>query len=318
MHTSTRPLALLALLTLAPLSPRAHAEGRPLKYEVEAGFNITQDLALKLLGAHEMLRYERTDYYIEAYDGESFLLAPRRLKFRVKDERDGFTAQTNLKSELHERRCDQFTYELRVKEVGELNLPKEEARPLLGQMRTFAELARVKDFPALRKLAATLHERFNALRVPQLDALKALIPSERPWRFVSTYSSDKSKWKRNINMGYGKMQFSITHARDYVGMDFIQEKFEIEFEARGGMLLDEFSESVCAFMRRHQVTGEDANPARATTYQVALSRLNSLGLSPEALPAPKPAAAAPAGGADPASGADPFVSPARPQGPLVH
>ncbi|MBM4291721.1 MAG: hypothetical protein FJ138_09970 [Deltaproteobacteria bacterium] len=287
---------------------------------MEAGFNITQDLALKLLGAHEMLRYERTDYYIEAYDGESFLLSPRRLKFRVKDERDGFTAQTNLKSELHKRRCDQFEYEIRLKDVGELNLPREQGRPLVSQMRTFAELARVQDIPALRKVARALHERFSALPVPQLDALKALIPGERPWRFVTTYSSDKSKWKRTINMGHGKMQFSITHARDYVGMDFIQEKFEIEFEARGGMLLDEFSESVCAFIRRHQVTGEDANPARATTNHVALSRLNELGVTPEALAAePAPALPAPAlpAPALPAPAVDPFVSPARPQDPRL-
>jgi len=273
IHQTSSRVFLILLLIFGALS----ASAQKVKEEIESGFKITPSFAKKILKEYDFKEESRTDYYIEAYDGNQFLLDshPGKFKFRIKVEEDGSTIQANTKAAVYPGSCEEgWKFKVREKEVGELAASDSQESRFVEGVTQQLELIQSGDSEALKNQALAFNGFLSKLPVPKIEVLKKAITAPK-WLFVATHSSVKKKWKAKTDVGYGKMAVSITQAKDYVGKKFIQEKYEIEFELKGEMSISDFKESICELMRQNEPGKGDLSPDRESAADLTLGLLKT-------------------------------------------
>lgn len=253
------------------------AQAQKVKEEIESGFKVSPSFAKKILKEYDFEKESRTDYYVEAYDGNQFLLNshPGKFKFRIKVEADGATIQANTKAAVHPGSCEEgWKFNVSEKEVGELAASESQQARFVEGVTQQLELIQKAAPETVKNQALAFNEFLSKLRVPKIEILKQAITAPK-WLFVATHSSVKKKWKTKTDVGYGKMAVSITHAKDYVGKKFVLERYEIEFELRGEMSIADFKESICELMRQNEPGKGDLSPDQESAADLTLSLLKT-------------------------------------------
>lgn len=257
-------------------------------YQMEAGFFLREDLALEILGRYKMKSEKRTDLYFNQYDGKSFLMSndAENFKFRLKVKQDAAVIQAGTREAIHQKKCPtHIVFNVKEKLVGEYEISSKKSNELLKLGQIIPELLIVD--ASDEEIQDQLKTRVNyfqrevlKINVPLKD--EVLSPGEgKKWILVPSYYSQKTKWKAKIAKS-PSIKFSITKANDYIGRQFIQTRYEVEFQqdSKNDLSVDEFSGEVCHFMEKLNPSKEQLTPDRLNTEAEMLKRLE---LHPELL-----------------------------------
>ncbi|WP_413568619.1 hypothetical protein ACLWBD_13990 [Bdellovibrio sp. HCB117] len=277
MRTLTKAL-LGPILSVVVSSSLANAKDDSIKNQVEAGFNLKEAAAQKILKKYAFTGEERIDYYADIYDGRSFLLIPNpeMYKFRLKTTKGKAVLQANTKISILPSVCSEgWTFKVKEKAVGELKLNSHDrekfARAVVEQLDALNGADLSKAVHDVQKL----HQQIVGLKLPLLDKLLS-VPANNHWYFTASHLTKKIKWTALQDMGWGRVEVSITQGEDFVGSTFIQKKYEIEFQLEDEMSQEDFAQSICAFMKEQDLQPEDLQPGRSKPQLETLNRLSRI------------------------------------------
>lgn len=253
--------------------------------QVETGFSLTPQVAKRVLSAFDFKSENREDFYVDIYDGKQFLLIPSKdkYKFRMKVTNGKAQLQVNVKKSFNAQICPEngLQFVIKEKEIGEKSLTNAErdcfSRSVVSQLDSLDSLDSMDsmDSNAYSSVVNDIqgfHKYILNLKVPLLEKLTS-VPQVSLWYFVASHNSYKKKWKLKKDLGLGEIEISLSQAKDYVGNSFVQERYEIEFQEKDSMTINEFRDSVCKFLQELQMTPEDLNPSSLDPQAETLYRL---------------------------------------------
>ncbi|MBK7892556.1 MAG: hypothetical protein IPJ84_17415 [Bdellovibrionales bacterium] len=259
----------------AQIAPQAKGE---IARQREAGFNLTESAAKVILNRYAFKPKTRNDYYVEIYDGSAFLLgaSSNEYKLRLQDYAQKSILQTARKLSMQAASCPgtSLNFNVREKETGELEISRSSRDRFVQLVETQLALLRGTDGAGLLTHAQQFKTLVSAFKVPLLPELLA-VPGQRPWYFVPTHITYKTKSKAEVDFGYGLVEVSVTEGEDNLGQEFIQNKFEVEFEPVDAMSAGDFAASVCEFTRVVGLSVSDVTPLRLKVQETTLTRLKS-------------------------------------------
>lgn len=262
--------------------PLLASEKGKIKYQVEVSLDLTENVARKILSHHEFESKERTDYVFDIYDGKNFLLFPssQKIRFRLKEEEDKRVIQINKNTKTFSRTCEDFLPILiRERKSGELNASSKQYKSLL------------KGNKLLEQFDATPHNTCNSLKHFSNTLQKLNIPLQselekslkvKDWMYLPINISKKIKWKKKMNLEFGQMTVSLSQGKDFIGEEFLQEKWEIEFqinpmewkESPCPQKYCKLEQSICDFLSKEEITKEDLNPVKISPYTQIKEKLS--------------------------------------------
>ncbi len=257
------------------IAPQAKGE---VARQREAGFNLTESAAKAILNRYAFKPKTRNDYYVEIYDGAAFLLgvSPSEYKLRLQDYAQKSILQTARKLSMQAASCPgtSLSFNVREKETGELEISRSSRDRFIQLAETQLALLRGADGAAFLTHAQQFKTLVSAFKVPLLPALLA-VPGQRSWYFVPTHITYKTKSKSEVDFGYGLIEVSVTEGEDNLGQEFVQNKFEVEFEPVDSMSASDFAASVCEFAREVGLSSGDVTPLRLKVQETTLTRLKA-------------------------------------------
>lgn len=244
--------------------------------QVETGFPLTSQAAKRVLSVFNFKSENREDFYVDIYDGKQFLLIPSKdkYKFRMKVTNGKAQIQVNVKKSFNSQICSEngFQFVIIEKEIGEKTLTNAErdyfSSSVVGQLDSIDSNA----YSSVVNDIQSFHKYIMNLKVPLLEKLNS-VPQVSLWYFVASHNSYKKKCKLKKDLGLGEIEISLSQAKDYVGNSFVQERYEIEFQEKDSMTINEFRDSVCKFIQELQLTPEDLNPTSLDPQAETLTRL---------------------------------------------
>ncbi|MBL7689717.1 MAG: hypothetical protein JNJ49_16895 [Bdellovibrionaceae bacterium] len=261
------------LASASEIAPQAKGE---VARQREAGFNLTESAAKAILNRYAFKPKTRNDYYVEIYDGAAFLLgtSSNEYKLRLQDYSQKSVLQTARKLSIQTANCPgtSLNFNVREKETGELEIPRASRDRFIQLAETQLALLRGSDGAAFLTHAQQFKTLVSAFKVPLLPALLA-VPGQHPWYFVPTHITYKTKSKAEVDFGYGLVEVSVTEGEDNLGQEFVQNKFEVEFEPVDSMSAGDFAASVCEFAREVGLSVGDVTPLRLKVQETTLTRL---------------------------------------------
>lgn len=246
-----------------------------LEHQVEAGFNLSAHAAISILQSYDFVPQLRNDYYVDAYDGERFLLIPHPIgyKFRLKAYEKKWILQATRKLAYHQYQCSsELALTIKEKEMGELSLSRRAMERFSQQVSRQLNQFHGSDIIEVANEIREFHQFVLDLKVPLLKELSE-VPSQQTWYFTASHLTKKTKWKTKVDVGYGNMEVSITDGRDFLGDHFFQRKFEVEFQTLENMPLQTFAQSICLFMSKQKLSIEDINPFQNDPQEETLAQL---------------------------------------------
>jgi hypothetical protein len=255
-------------------------------YQVETGFGLKDYAARAIRDRIRMKSEDRTDYYADIYDGSAFLLmaSPEGYKFRMKVKNGKkWAVQAYDRSVVENRRCAEgWPFSVRQKRIGGLTLSKEQGEYFSEAATAQLNMLSGNDTAGVVKNVRELQEFLLGLQVPLMDRLLATAAGKR-WALTATLIGRKVKWKASLP-GDSRIEVSITEGGYYLGSAFIRKKYDVEFqfEEEGLISMDDFSASVCSFMRDQGITDKDLDPDQAETG-AQLETLKKLALFRDAI-----------------------------------
>ncbi len=247
-------------LSLSVFMSVGHAkEDARIKHEMEAGFKIRAEAAQRILVKYPFEAQSREDYYVDIYDGHNFLVipSPQLFRFRLKTTDSKAVFQINTKERITTAECQSGeTIRIEEKAVGELRLGHEKAQEIARLIEDQLHLMNGQPLTSVGRKILELHRQIEMLPIPLKEKLLTL-PGDRPWVFTGTHTSSKLKYKLLRDLGWGPLEISVTEGQDYVGVQLIQNRSEIEFQPADKMSVPGFVASACAFLQELQLSEED-------------------------------------------------------------
>lgn len=255
-----------------------HAKGE-IARQREAGFNLTESAAQAILNRYSFKPKSRNDYYVEIYDGSAFLLGASlsEYKLRLQDYAQKSILQTARKLSMQAASCPgtSLNFNVREKETGEIEISHSSRDRFIQLVEAQLVLLRGgSNGVGFLNRASQFKTLVSAFKVPLLAELLA-VPGQRSWYFVPTHITYKTKSKTEVDLGYGLIEISVTEGEDNLGQEFVQNKFEVEFEPVDSMSGSDFAASVCAFARAVGLSVGDVTPLRLKIQETTLTRLKS-------------------------------------------
>ncbi|KHD89274.1 MAG: hypothetical protein OM95_04335 [Bdellovibrio sp. ArHS] len=266
------------VISIGLVASLAQAKDGSIKNQVEAGFNLQESAALKILQKYPFKGEDRTDYYADIYDGANFLLIPNpeMYKFRLKVTNSKAVLQANTKISILPSVCAEgWAFKVKEKAVGELKLNSGDRDKFTHAVIQQLDALNGPDLTKAVHDVHKLHSQIIALKLPLLDKLLA-VPTGDRWYFTASHLTKKVKWTVLKDLGWGNLEISITQGEDYVGSSFIQKKYEIEFQLSDEMSQEHFVHSICEFMKEQGLQPEDLGPVRTKPQAETLKRLGRI------------------------------------------
>lgn len=244
--------------------------------QVETGFPLTSQAAKRVLSVFNFKSENREDFYVDIYDGKQFLLIPSKdkYKFRMKVTNGKAQIQVNVKKSFNSQICSEngFQFVIKEKEIGEKTLTNAERDYFSSSVVSQLDSIDSNAYSSVVNDIQSFHKYIMNLKVPLLEKLNS-VPQVSLWYFVASHNSYKKKWKLKKDLGLGEIEISLSQAKDYVGNSFVQERYEIEFQEKDSMTINEFRDSVCKFIQELQLTPEDLSPTSLDPQAETLTRL---------------------------------------------
>lgn len=234
-------------------------EDSGVKYQMETGLKIKSEVAQRILSKFSFESQAREDYYIEIYDGTSFLIipSPELYRFRLKTTGSRSVLQVNTKKRVIPSKClNGETFRVEEKAVGELRLNQTKAHAVVDLIEDQLNLMNGQTLSAVGSKIFELHRQIELLPIPLKEKLLSLTGGRR-WLFTASHTSSKMKHKLERDMGWGPLEISVTEGHDFVGTQMIQKRSEIEFQAGEQMTVEQFTSSVCSFLQEIQLSESD-------------------------------------------------------------
>lgn len=244
--------------------------------QTEIGVNVSERLARQVLASARFRAESRVDFYVEIYDGKSFLLIPGqpRSELRLKTTDGKAVLQASIRESVRPFRCgDGLELGIKRKKIGVLPLKEGERDRLADAVRGQLRLLAGSDHRAVVESVRSLDRYFRASGLPYMDRLMS-VPRDDRWLFTASHLSKKVKWKRAVDEGYGGLTVSVTEANDYFGDDYLQARYEIEFQPDDPIGEDELAESACRFLSRLRYESSDLLPVYDSPQEATLRRLS--------------------------------------------
>ncbi len=261
-----------ALLTCSTSNAKPNSR---IKTQTEAGFNLEEMAAQRILKTNNFSSEMRTDYYADIYDGQQFLLIPNpdMYKFRLKSEVAKATLQANTKISIDVMSCPEgWSFKVKKKSVGELTLNTMQRKKFEDSVVGLLDLFNTTDSKKVAVEIEIFHKWLLDLKVPLLEKLTA-VPKNTSWYFTASHLTKKIKWTLTKDLGFKDIEISITEADDFIGTSFVQRKYEIEFQHDSSMSNEDFGHSICAFMTSQGLRHEELKPEREKIQELTLQRL---------------------------------------------
>jgi hypothetical protein len=272
--------ALLLFALLSSPSPSDASDAASINYQTEAGFKITRAAASSVLNRNNFKVKDRSDFYVDIYDGKHFVLNENLFKLRLKSTADKWKVQANTKTTILPSQCAQgWPYNVLVKKIGELKLDNKTRQHFEKAVSSQLDLITIGSAEAVQREIYSFDHFIRGLPVPLLDVLMK-IPNGNPWFFVASYQSEKKKWIAKISIEDKEVEVSIGEVREFVGNTFIGSNYEIEFQFKNeDMSIAEFKSAVCSFLQqsgfsKHDFTYGSADPQPETLRR--LKRYNAV------------------------------------------
>lgn len=271
-------LLLIAVFTLfLPWQSEAQQLSR-IKPQTEAGFDLTKAAADRILQEYSFTSEDRTDFYIDMYDGQNLLIdsAPGAYKFRMKITDGEGVVQVNTKASIQNASCPTTPdFVINEKNLGELTLDK-------SQRSIFANLAsrQQSELSSQPEKAAAaikdLHQFVQKLSVPLISEIQKIPTSGSRWFYVSSFMAKKTKFAMKLKFPEGKIKVSITQGSDYLGSDLFQNRNEIEFQHDGSISRSDFNRIICSFMAEQNLATQDFDFSGKDIAAEVLRRLSAV------------------------------------------
>lgn len=250
------------------------SDAASISYQTEAGFKITQAAASAVLNRNDFKEKNRSDFYVDIYDGKHFVLNDNRFKLRLKSTADKWKVQANTKITILPSQCAQgWQYNVLIKKIGELKLDNQTRQHFENAVRSQLDLIASGPEAAVQQKIISFDRFIRSLAVPLLDVLMK-VPEPEPWFFVARYQAEKNKWIAKIKIENKEVEVSIGEVREFVGSTFIGANYEIEFQFENAeMSVAEFKSAVCSFLQQNGFDSKDFTDGSADPQPETLRRL---------------------------------------------
>lgn len=274
----TSILIILNALSSSTNANVASGKNSKIVYQIEAGFNLTEPLAnrIKKSFKKDLTAQKRTDYYIDIYNGEKLLISEstQDYKVRLKAKKDKWVLQANTKLSVKTHSClDGTSFKIREKNVGELNLSKAQASQIIQTTAKAFDLVEVQKFNDFADSVAGFDKFINSLKIPLFDQILEVTANEN-WLIVPSHMTQKIKWSSD-KQPKTHIEWSLTEARDYISSNFVETKFEIEFQTEDPKAsADDFANFICNFMSNLAPQGEELTPVRKDIDALIIQELS--------------------------------------------
>lgn len=266
----------LALLLCVFTTP-ALAKKQKTEIQLEARFDLTEAAAKAVLRKYTFESKMRSDYYFEIFDGSHFLLgeSPKEYKYRLQVYESKSRLQTAEKISRSERTCRngaRLTFSLKERRVGELKVGDGTRDRIVSAAKGLLRSADDGEPYALVGHVHDLHGLLADAKVPFLQDLISVAPRGK-WYFVASHSSDRVKYKAELDFGQGELEVSVGAVDEYSGRTMVQSKYEVEFQPPEGMDRDALTKSICAFAKEMDFSPDDVSPDLKDPRDVTKRRL---------------------------------------------
>jgi hypothetical protein len=275
-------LPIITILALASLVVPVYPDSRKIKNQVEVSLDITGESAKQILSHYKFKSANRIDYIFDAYDGEKFLLfvGTEKIRFRIKEEESKRIIQLNTNLEFFPRVCEDGTkIMIRVKKNGELDTKNSKYLELTkgNELLELLSKSPSKAIIRLKEFSKTV----KSLNVPLQSEIENSFESPN-WIYLPINITKKVKWKTKVNFGYGEVIVSISQGKDFIGKDFLQEKWEIEFQVNPKDWKDigckdkycSFEKTVCKFLKLEKNAKLDLTPIKTSPHEKIKAIIN--------------------------------------------
>lgn len=268
---------IVLMLMIALFSSPSHSSNpktASISYQTEAGFKITQAAANAVLNQNNFVKKDRSDYYVDIYDGKSFVLNDNRFKLRLKSTADKWKIQANTKITILPGQCPEgWQYNVLIKKIGELKLDYQTSQQFENAVHSQLDLIAAGPATAVQQEIISFDRFIRSLAVPLLDVLMK-VPKIEPWFFVASYQAEKNKWIAKLKIEDKEAEVSIGEVREFVGSTFVGANYEIEFQFENDeMSVAEFKTAVCSFLRQHNFNSNDFTEGSVDPQPETLRRL---------------------------------------------
>ncbi|MBY0554886.1 hypothetical protein K2P97_10185 [bacterium] len=244
---------ILCTLFLAPLYSFATTHAASINYQTEAGFKITEAAARAVLNRNDFKEKARNDFYVDIYDGQSFVLSDSRFKLRLKVSDNKPTVQANTKTTILGSQCPQgWEYDVLVKKIGELKINEQMKQHFEQAVTSQLDLIATGSPSDVKRSVLEFDQFVKGLEVPLLENLMS-VPHHSNWYFVAGYQAEKKKWVSKLKFDKHEIEVSVAEVRQYVGSTYIDGNFEIEFqfENTDDITISNFQSVVCSYLKQN-------------------------------------------------------------------
>lgn len=252
------------------------SESSEIVYQMETGFNLTEQSARQILSKYKVKTKQRVDYYADLYDGKSFLfdISKNHYKLRLKSTDSKSVIQANSTLRNYPSECQGgFAFDIREKNIGELTVNHQAQEKIVTQTLSILDQLYSPQSHSWVQSVKAFHQDLLMTPVPRLDILLTEGDGKK-WILTPTHVSRKKKSKFSIPES-DLIETSITESDVYIGTRFLQKTFEVEFQTTEENLIqpEVMKRVVCQFVQRHQFTLEDIHPVRIDPQAITLEML---------------------------------------------
>jgi hypothetical protein len=236
-----------------------------INYQMETGFNLTKQAASEVLSKVKMEPKKRNDFYVDLYNGTSFLFdtSVQNYKLRLKSDQKKWTVQANTTKSSEIQNCSEnLIFDVREKNIGELELSQPKAQAFEKLVHSQLDFIQSQDAAKVSANVAELQNFIFNLNIPLLSELLT-VDLEKKAVLVATHMSKKTKWKALL-LKNSNIQVSITESQVFIGSRFLENTYEVEFQVdeEGRVQKTDFAHAVCEFMIPFHFSAQDLNPIR--------------------------------------------------------
>lgn len=274
-------LPILAIFICASaLAEKRSDEKWKIETQIETGFSLTETAARRILRKFKFEPESRVDYYVDIYDGRRFWLdgsdESHKLRLKLKDKK-GVLQAKSLEDSYPQSCFAPASFDVKKKTVGELKLGEVEANRFVRLMTDHLNSVEASNTARAILDLRRFHDLVMGSETPRLDVFM-YVPDVPRWYFVGSHIARKVKWWTSVDEGLGPFRISITEAKDFIGSNFWQDRYEIEFQLKEitDMSTDDFALSVCRWMSKMSFKGEDFQPIRRDPQEESLRKLRRL------------------------------------------